>query len=205
MTTSQFNRQLKRRGPYVLAAVLGSACLGLAAPAMAGGLASPVLEPAIAPVIISTPEMDWTGFYAGVQYGRFETDVDGAGVSGSASENAGGLHFGYQQDMGQYVAGAELTYDTNDFDLLRLRGKLGYDGGRVMPYLTAGFAKADGTISGVDFSENGYTYGVGIDFALTQNVIMGLEYTRQSFDDLGGVSGLNADTDAVQLKVSYKF
>lgn len=197
--------QFKRRWTFGRAAVLGGGLLGVAAPAMAGGLASPVLEPVIAPVVISTPDMDWTGFYAGVQYGRFDTDVSGAGVSGSSGDNGGGVHFGYQQDMGQYVVGAELTYDTNDIDLLRLRGKLGYDGGRVMPYLTAGFAKADGTVGGIDFDENGYTYGVGVDFALTQNVIMGLEYTRQSFDDLGGVSGLKADTDALQLKVSYKF
>lgn len=177
--------------------------------AVAGGLAAPIAEPTvIAPVVVQNPGMDWTGFYAGLQYGKFDTDVSGLDVAGSTRDNGAGLHFGYLQDMGQYVVGGELTYDRpGDIDLLRLRGKLGYDAGRVLPYVTAGFAKAKASdsLTGTAFNENGYTYGIGVDFAVTDNVLMGLEYSRQTFDDLGGVSGLKADTDALQLRVSYKF
>ncbi len=56
---------------------------------------------------------DWTGGYVGGQlgYGNVEcggTDGDGA---------FGGLHAGYQSDMGTFVVGGEVDYDFADIKL----------------------------------------------------------------------------------------
>ena len=56
---------------------------GSAAAAMAGGYAAPVVEVApVAPVVVAAeqPTGDWTGFYAGLQYGKTEADIDGIDV-----------------------------------------------------------------------------------------------------------------------------
>ncbi len=106
--------------------------LGASAPAFAGSLAEPVVEPM--PVIdIVAPTTDWTGWYAGVQGGAmvFPGVIPG-----------GGVHVGYLNDMGDFVVGGELSYNFGWPVFHRLGADLilGYDAGDVMPHVTVGGA-----------------------------------------------------------------
>lgn len=56
-----------------------------------------------------------------------------------------------------------------------------------------------------DLSETAFTYGIGADFKVTERVTLGAEYTRQDFDDVNDVSGLDLDTDMVQVRASFRF
>lgn len=187
-------------------ALYATAASLIATASFAGGLAAPVIteQPVVAmpaPVAIS----DWTGFYAGLGFGAGEYSSD-ATVFTHTDLTALGLHAGYQWDFGQFVAGAELDYNELNVDgfddrdsLLRLRARAGYDMGRVLPYVNLGVARLDSVFA----EETGLTYGIGVDFKVTESISMGLEYSRNQFDEVIGAEDLNLDL--IQLRASYRF
>lgn len=188
-------------------ATLGASLFAVTA--HAGGYVTPVVEPAPAPIVtpVVTNVSDWSGFYAGLQYGQGDADVSFDGDSVSDDFDAYGLHAGYNRDFGQFVLGGELDYnridldDAGEGDLVRLRGRAGYDLGRFLPYVSLGAAHIDAD----DLSETAFTYGIGADFKVTERVTVGAEYTRQDFDDVADLSGVDLDTDMVQLRASFRF
>ncbi len=190
--------------PVAIAAVLAAGA------ANAGGFVAPVVETAPAPVVVApvVADSNWTGFYAGLQYGQGDAKLEFDGESDSVDFDAYGLHAGYNRDFGQFVLGGELDYNNLDLDeggsadLWRLRGRAGYDAGRFMPYVSLGAARISGDD---DLSETGVTYGIGADFKVTERFVVGAEYTRQDFKDVADVDNLDLDTDMVQLRASFRF
>lgn len=175
-----------------------------AAPALAGGLNDPAPMPAPAPVPIAPAPVatsDWSGAYVGGYFGNIDTSglaaLDGTGF---------GVFGGYQADLGNIVLGGELDYGRYSFDttgdpeanVLRLKGRVGYDAGRVLPYLALGVAQLDSDDLAID-SESGMFYGLGADYAVTDNIRVGAELLRHDFDDIG----LEADT--LSLRAAYSF
>lgn len=192
-----------------LAAYAALAAVAATSAAHAGGYVAPVVD---APVVVTpTPEpvsVDWSGFYAGLQYGKGSSELSYAGESADTDVDGYGLHAGYLHDFGSYVLGGEFDYnrlDPEDGDgdagLYRLRARAGYDMGRFLPYVTLGAAhfKAD------DFSETGLTYGIGADFKVTDKFTVGAEYSRSDLSDVDDIDGLDLDTDLVQVRASYHF
>lgn len=184
----------------------------LVAPAaFAGGMAEPLPEPEITPVVIAPVTGDWTGFYAGAQLGYGDVSSNVAGVDGNGA--IGGLHGGYRHDFGQFVAGAELAYNKSNIDLgttgeldsvtqLKLMG--GYDLGQTLVYATAGAAHAKASIGGTEFSDNGWLLGVGMDYAINDAWTVGGEFNHHRFDDFDG-TGADIRANTVQVKVGYRF
>ncbi|WP_299843808.1 porin family protein [uncultured Paracoccus sp.] len=177
--------------------------------AFAGGYTSPVVEtPVIAPVVPVAVDAgtDWTGFYAGVQYGQGSAEAS----DGTESDfDAYGVHGGYTHDFGNYVLGGELDYNKvdldegdGDADLWRLRGRAGYDMGKFLPYVTLGAAHISGDN---DLSETDVTYGIGGEYMVNDRFTVGAEYTKQDFSDVQNVDGLDLDTDMVQVRASFRF
>lgn len=196
--------------PVAVAAVLATSA------AHAGGYIAPVVETAPAPVVapVLADTTNWSGFYAGLQYGQgsLDAELDGDDL-GSEDFDAYGVHAGYNHDFGRFVLGGELDYNRLDIDnvddkgdLLRLRARAGYDAGRFLPYVTLGAArlKADLTDE-VSVSDTGVTYGIGADFKVTEQFVVGAEYSRQDFSDAADIDGLDIDTDMVQLRASFRF
>ncbi|MDO5641906.1 MAG: outer membrane beta-barrel protein, partial [Paracoccus sp. (in: a-proteobacteria)] len=84
----------------------------------------------------------------------------------------------------------------------------GYDAGRFLPYATLGVAKLsfDTTPNGaLDISETTVTYGIGADFKVTERFVVGAEYSVQNFDDVADFSGLDIDTNLLQIRGSFRF
>lgn len=195
---------------FAIAALTGSLVAGSA---FAGGYSAPVVEPAPAPIVatpVSTEVSDWTGFYAGAQYGQgqAEFNID----DGDTDFDAYGVHAGYNYDLGNWVVGGELDYnkiDADDLsdkgDLTRLRARAGYDMGKFMPYVTLGAAYLSQDIAGGDISETDVTYGIGAEYKVTERFSVGAEYTKQDFSDVADVDGLDLDTDMVQMRASFRF
>lgn len=182
----------------------------IATGAFAGGYTPPVVESPVV-VVEETPVAtdlgDWTGFYAGVAYGQGEAKLELGSARDKNDMDAYGVFAGYQHDFGKYVLGGELNYNNVELDdvsgsgdLFSLRGRAGYDFGRILPYVTVGYAHLDGGVS-----EDGLVYGIGADFKVTEHFVVGGEYTRHDFDDVDGVSGLDLKADLVQIRASYRF
>ncbi|MBQ0802128.1 MAG: porin family protein, partial [Sulfitobacter litoralis] len=181
--------------------------------AFAGSLSEPVIEPVMtAPVPAPNLGGDWTGFYTGLQLGYSEADTN-FGVDGD--NGSYGFHAGYNYDFGRFVLGGELDYDKTDIDLddaagvtqgsidsvARAKIKGGYDLGNTLIYATGGYARADTSIG----DEDGAFYGIGMDYKITEQYSVGAELLEHKFDDVGGVSGADADVTTFNVRGSYRF
>lgn len=195
--------------------ILASVAVITATGAYAGGYTAPV-EPApvvVAPVVAETPAYNWDGFYAGLQYGQGSAELDGLD---DVDTEGWGVHGGYTRGFGNWILGGELDYnkvslDEGDLDgegdLWRLRGRAGYNMGQFQPYLTAGVAHISTDEDALDISETGWTYGVGVEYLVSQKFSVGLEYTRSDFSDVieGSNGDVDLDTDLVSIRGSYRF
>ena len=195
--------------------MISSAAIFAAGTAFAGGYTPPVTEPAVTPIVsapVAAPVADWTGFYAGLQYGQGNAEVSSDAGSADQDFDAYGVHGGYLHDMGRYVVGAELDYnklnfdnDGGDADLTRLKGRAGMKFGNFLPYLTAGYAHVSTDEDNGDLSEGGVVYGIGADYLINDKFSVGAEYTRHNFSDVGDVDGLDLDANLVQVRAAYHF
>lgn len=184
-----------------------TALVALAAPAFAGGLAPSAPEAVVtAPVEVAAPVVaavgaDWTGFYVG---GAVNTSIEEDDAEGETY----GLFAGYNKDFGSIVAGAELGYaDASDLtfggvaadDIITAKAKVGYDMGKFLPYATLGAAQL--TLDGAD--DIGYTYGVGVDYALTNAWTIGAEIAQYEFEEFNDGADLSATTAG--LRAAFNF
>jgi outer membrane immunogenic protein len=208
------------------AAVL--AAFGLAGSALADGVGP-------GPVGYYSPP-SWSGFYLGIHAGGAWSDVDftnrdagqkisnaalGTGWSLSPNGFVGGVHGGYQQQWGSWVAGVEVSISggsmrdsafvslPNQFDdtfrvqvdeLFMATGRLGYAAGPWLLYAKGGYAGGRIEASAVDSITNtgqlgtapntwdskqwhdGWTVGGGVDYKITRNVSLGIEYNFINLD-----------------------
>lgn len=195
-----------------LAAVIGA--LG-AGHAMAGGLGEPVPEPVIAAPLPPMPSQtggDWTGFYGGAQIGYVDVDGKGSGLDGD--DVIYGFYGGYRYDFGRGVIGAEIEYDFADVDLGdglgtldevgRIKLMAGADLGRVLLYGTAGYARAKATVGGDSLTGDGAFVGVGMDYAVSERLVVGGEVLFHDFNDFDN-TGVDLDATTATLRVGLRF
>jgi outer membrane immunogenic protein len=182
--------------------------LPFALSAHGGGLADPVVAPApTAPAIVAPVRGNWTGGYVGAElgYGRAST----AAIPGSGTGWVGGLFAGYNHQIGGMVVGGEigasaarLKFDSGERvrSLARAKLRLGADAGDFMPYATVGWARGSGTGG----SGNGPLAGVGIDFAMGGNTVLGAEVLHHRLRNFAG-SGERMSVTTAALRISYRF
>ena len=202
-----------------LAVSAGSVVLVMAAaPALAGGMAEPQPEPVVVPTPTSAPVgYDWTGPYVGAQleYGDVTVE-DGAGTEVDDGTGAlYGLFGGYRYDFGNVVLGGELDLNAADIDLpRRVAGSLdavyragleaGFEAGPTLIYGTLGYAYAEVRSDGVDLDDDGYFFGVGVDYAVTEQITVGGEVLQHEFEDFDG-TGLDIDATTIGVNAAFRF
>ncbi len=167
---------------------------------------------------------NWTGWYVGGQlgYGFGEFDLTNFNQPGDFdTEGAvGGMMGGYLQDYGAWVAGVEVQLDGTDltiasgttggnFDsIARIKARGGRDLGHGLLYASAGMAYGDfGGVSGItkiDLSDPGYVVGVGYDYQLPNNWLVGGEYQYHKFNDFGA-AGNDVGFGTLQVRGAYRF
>ena len=202
------NTLAKRSGGIALVTALAA----MAAPALAGGLAQPVMEPVVeaapAPVVVA-PNGDWTGFHASLQLGY------GSAKNGGPSDQGGlyGVRAGYDHDFGNWVLGGALDWNKADIDLnatdsldsvARLGLRAGVDMGRSLVYATGGLARAEVDQAGTNVSDNGWFGGVGMDYQINDRWTVGGEILTHRFEDFGGGTTTLSATTAL-LNVGMRF
>lgn len=206
-------------------ALLAAATIAaLSAPAIAGGPTVVAEDQAPAAMPAPAPVTDWTGAYAGLQYGR-----NGANYADESTfqffdfsdGTAAGGYVGYNLQRGAIVYGAELGYasvsgseitvgggdDTVD-SLLDLRVRLGYATGRTLIYGALGYSQADTTINATSsVTLSGASFGVGLDALVTERLFVGLDYSRRDLSGSDDLSVYNFDStiDTVGLRLGLSF
>ena len=146
---------------------------------------------------------------------------DGAGLNGEVGLNGGffGSLIGFQKQWGRVIVGAEVEANWSDVDgqdslpgaLGRTFGgveifgsagaKLGYGWDRALLYATAGLSGAEtetlqrnGALASEDHAASfGWMAGAGVDFALTSNIILGIQYRHYDFGEADFEMGFLAD------------
>jgi outer membrane immunogenic protein len=209
---------------------LAALAIAVAGSANAADLARPYYGNNIQPVQPSVlPGFVWTGAYAGGQIGYAWGKADWAqSPSFSVNGFAGGLHAGYNWQVNQIVYGLEGSINLTgadgdkgcaagtcsaDFNWFGdVRGRLGYAFDRAHVFVGAGVAYADmkvrNDVSSGTAGNFGWTLGVGGEYAVTQNIIAGVEYKYYDFgkDNVtGSISGATLNASVLQARVSYKF
>ncbi|MGB3555073.1 MAG: outer membrane beta-barrel protein [Jannaschia sp.] len=191
--------------PIAILAVLG-------APAFAGNVEPVVVEPPLAPApVFTAPAYDWTGFYIGLQ-GNY-ADVSTSG--GTVLDDDGGLYglrAGYDYDLGSAIAGGFVQFDRGSIelagsgveveDVLRIGGRLGFDGGRNFYYASAGYTDIGTNTIG---SADGYFVGLGYEVFLTQAVTLGAEAIYHDVGDFDLLPGTDAEATTVGLNLNFRF
>lgn len=189
--------------------------VALTAPAFAGGPVAVAEEPMIAPVaeayVAAGP--DWSGAYVGGQLGYGDVDSSTGTLDGYGW--LGGVHAGYRWDLGNWVAGTELTWDKTDIDLggagdqldsvAALKLTAGREIGNSLVYGALGIAQANATsATGADLSDTGLVYGIGFDYAVNERWTVGGEVLEHNFDDFDSTT-VDLDATTIKAKVSLQF
>jgi outer membrane immunogenic protein len=189
------------------------------------------------------PRFIWTGFYLGINggggWGSSHWDFPG-GSTGDFDLSGGlfGVTAGYNISAGPAVFGIEGDVNwtnirgnssglgcgpagcfTRNTWLSTVRGRLGYDWGGVMPYVTGGvaFGNIKANFNGLpdQTSEQvGWTLGAGIESQLFGNVTGKLEYLHVDLDSFScsiascgipGPANVHFNTDILRAGVNFKF
>ena len=151
-------------------------------------------------------EFDASGWQVGVAAGADFT-VSEAIVAGIVADIA-------WADIGSDQQAGDLTYNTNWVG--SVRGRLGFDGGAFLPYVTAGLAFANNTVDDVlnGFEDTqthiGWTVGAGVEFAVADNVSLDLQYRYSDYGSKdyalsGGDTPFSLNSHAVTAGVNFRF
>lgn len=165
---------------------------------------------------------------------------NGAAFRQSSDSALGGGHAGFNYQTGSLVFGIEGDVEALDVNETlvapgiaarvsrdwqgSLRGRIGFALDRFMIYATGGAAfteveasllsSATGLAESTTQSKTGWTAGTGVNFAYTDNVILGAEYRYTDFGKItqsarGPLLGLTvrheATTHALRASAAYKF
>jgi outer membrane immunogenic protein len=182
--------------------------------------------PTKAPAYVQ-PVYNWTGPYIGISGGYGWGNSDFSGVGGGSVDPSGGIFgatLGYNWQMGALVTGIEgdISWSglrdsnaglrTENNWLGTVRGRLGYNAGRWMPYVTGGLAVGDidSRVTGVGSSDKtkaGWTVGAGVEAAIAGPWTAKVEYLYVDLGNGDSIGGLRPDftTNIVRAGLNYRF
>ena len=201
---------------FVIALLSGVAGLALVSGAQAADLI--IDEPAAG--VVEVAGGNWDGLYVGAFVGGLagtfdeENDNDEWDVSGWLAGVNLGANFTVADGIVLGVVGdVAWTNAENDVDpffvnwTASLRGRVGFDAGAFLPYLTAGLAVAGTDIDTVNETHVGWTVGAGVEFAVADNISVDLLYRYSDYGavDYGFVNDFSLTSHAVTVGLNFKF
>jgi outer membrane immunogenic protein len=152
---------------------------------------------------LTNDELDLTGWQVGVSAGANFT-VSEAIVAGIVGDIAW-----------SDISGSEGDSSYNVDWTGSIRGRLGFDGGAFLPYVTAGVAFANATATDFNDVEDtqthiGWTVGAGVEFAVADNVSLDLQYRYTDYGSKDyalttNPTELSLTSHAVTAGVNFRF
>mgnify|MGYP001820791062 CR=1 FL=1 len=187
----------------------------------------PVVETVVAPPVAQAAAVPtFSGFYGGLEYGRASSSGDVAlTLAPPAPPNvtrrtfndgdAFGVFVGYNRQNGNFVYGGEFRYlsfsDVSVFnfeidDVLDVRGRVGYAAGSFLFYGALGWSWANTSVAASNGNLDGMNYGVGIEYNVTERVMLGLDYTARNMDgDFSPNAAYDGDVETVTFRIGMRF
>jgi len=156
------------------------------------------------------------GLYAGYNYDFGNNIVIGAETDWVWS----GLHKTYEESYTKGYKTYEGSAKLKEHWAGATRVRVGYAMDRLLPYIAGGVAyaklstdtgeKTAGSDEDFDYDRasetfTGWTIGAGVDYALTQNVLLRVEYRYNDLSKKEDDSRLKYKTNDVRVGVAYKF
>jgi outer membrane immunogenic protein len=187
------------------------------------------------------PSFTWTGFYAGANLGVGFGSFNGPGANYFGPSPAGGLlglTVGYNYQSGNLLVGGEGDYAWSHIadsattrpgvsstgvvqNIDTIRARVGYAADRFLAYGTGGYAGANirGVLNNIPASAvadqtlyaNGFTLGVGVEYAITPHITAKAEYLYVSlasnnyFNNTPNFTSAGANLNLLRAGVNYKF
>lgn len=197
--------------------------------ALAGSLDEPAAEAPAGVASAPSMQLNWSGAYAGLSLGAVSGDIDFFNPDFARDLDSGtlaGIYGGYQVQRGNFVYGGEFALSKpNDtpvtgFEgtseivdpMADLKGRVGYASGKFLFYGVLGYSF--GTYSNVlgdpaaDWDIDGFNYGVGVDYAINDDWLVGAEYLVRDLEGSepgGGGQTVDVDFDSISIRFSYRF
>ena len=211
-----------------IALTTGIALVALSGGAFAADLSRPVYSAPVA-VQVSAPKTNWDGPYVGAHLGYgWGTVSSSLPISASPTGFLAGAQVGYNFHLTDgIVAGiqgdlswdnASGTYSPASTDQFRenwdgaVVGRLGADVGGLLPYIEAGVAFANATVTTTapnntfNATHTGWTAGVGVQFALADKLSADVEYRYSDYGSQTYGTGTDHFTDStVRVGLNYGF
>jgi outer membrane immunogenic protein len=135
--------------------------------------------------------------------------------------DAYGIILGYNVQSGALVYGGELAYQNSSVDLVStapfvqeyeqlidLKGRIGYASGSLLAYGVLGYSWNDYNLNNTASSSgDGFAYGLGLDYRVSETVFVGAEYLHRSMDNdaVFGINALDADLSTFSLRLGLAF
>jgi opacity protein-like surface antigen len=176
----------------------------------------------------------------GLTYGQSQTSVTGGAQLGWQKQWGAklvtGIEAGFSLIQFDNIKFSPLSGDFTDLvpdlsrsvsvnDIFTLTGRVGYTDGRWLAYFKGGVANAGvdvsyhnlntGESTSNDGRETGWTAGVGIDYALTPSIYLGIEYNYLHFRNDASppliteapthFSDINIELQNVVVRLNYRF
>jgi outer membrane immunogenic protein len=216
---------------FAIALLAGVAGVSVMSSAFAADLI--IDEPAPAVGVVETTG-NWDGLYlgafAGYGWGTLDDSVDGGLLTTDEADADGwlvgvnaGADFTVSEAIVAGIVGDIAWSDINVEDGAAtynvdwtgsIRGKLGFDGGAFLPYVTAGVAFANATAFDTLVEDTqthiGWTVGAGVEFAVADNVSLDLQYRYTDYGSKDYALGVNPTelsltSHAVTAGVNFRF
>jgi outer membrane immunogenic protein len=221
----------------VLIALIGGAAMGFASLAQAADLPyRSNVQTYDAPASFT-----WAGLYVGANLGAGFGGFNGPGGNYFGPSPAGGLlglTVGYNYQSGNLLVGAEGDYAWSHIadqattrvgvsstgvvqNIDTIRARAGYAADRLLVYGTGGYAGANirGVLNNVPasavadqtFYANGFTLGVGVEYAITPHITAKAEYLYVSlasnsyFNSTPNYTSVGTNLNLLRAGVNYKF
>lgn len=186
-------------------------------------MAADMIQRQPSPYYAAPAAYSWNGFYLGLNAGFASGDLSNSagleptgfvgGLTGGANWQWGNVVFGLETDINYSGVDDGIAGYKWELDWLgTTRVRVGYAWDRFLPYVTGGFAYGSATYKywGIkdDANHIGWTAGVGVEGAITQNVSAKLEYLYVDLGDkhYGELPWKNEfDASLLRAGVNYRF
>ncbi len=150
---------------------------------------------------------DWTGFYSGYNASRSDNRLGHT----DHYNTQGGVHAGYNLDIGGFVLGGEAEAKLINTrvggipinDSVAVKTRLGVDLGGVLVYGTVGMVRASVEMGGLSVNEEGSVYGFGTVQRLSRHWSLGMEVLCSGYRHPLGGDKLTDTSAAVKLNFQF--